>query len=257
MTDPLVRNGYVQTYDTLLYRVRPGDNLTRILKRYHITADETQLRALVHQVRKDNPGLTNPDLIKPDQLIRLNIPQQYCSSPSPWQYLYTIRAEESQWISAFERTWNSSTKEERTLMSYLLPAFVGAGSAKLSALETTFTSNQPLLTAMVDNYESYKSGSKTKGQYDYGRKKLVMELTTKLGPTSVLVNGNQPPPRCLEFHEKEVLFQRLRSKNSCTSLRIQLCLPRVVAFFSRVFPWELPVITSRRPVQDARKTKYL
>lgn len=199
MTDTLIGTAHAQSFDTLLYRVRPGDTLTKILKRYHGATDGKQLGALITQVQADNPGLNNPDLIKPDQLIRLNIPQQYCPAPIPWQYLYTIRTEERQWLDFLESSWNNSTKEERTLMAYLLPAFIGAGSAKLSALETTFTSNQPLLAAMVDNYQDYKAGTKTKGQYDYQRRKLVTTLTDNLGPTSIVVNGNQAPSEVLRI----------------------------------------------------------
>lgn len=199
MDAPTIGSDAAPSFDTLLYRVRPGDSLTKILKRYHSITDEKKLQALIRQVLEDNPSLENPDLIKPDQLIRLNIPQQYCPVPHPWQYLFTVRTEDLLWVSAFEHSWSSSSREERTMMAYMLPAFIAGGNGKLSALETTFTSNRALLTAMVDNYEKYKAGEKTKGQYDYQRKRLVTELTDNLGPTSVIVNGNQAPSEVLRI----------------------------------------------------------
>ncbi|MGD8177440.1 hypothetical protein [Marinimicrobium sp. ARAG 43.8] len=42
---------------------------------------------------------------------------------------------------------------------------------------------------MVENYESYKGGDLTKGQYDYRRRKLLTQLSQKLGPTQWLLNG--------------------------------------------------------------------
>lgn len=74
---------------------------------------------------------------------------------------------------------------------------LGSGTAKLSMIDTTFKTNSPLLTEMVDNYETYKRGQITKGQYDYRRSRLITQLTTNLGPTNLLLNGTHAPTEVL------------------------------------------------------------
>ncbi|MCK0162746.1 hypothetical protein [Marinobacter sp. S6332] len=48
-------------------------------------------------------------------------------------------------------------------MSTLLPALIGLGSAKMSMIDTTFSTNAPLMREMVTNHENYKAGEKAKG----------------------------------------------------------------------------------------------
>lgn len=199
MTTGSVAPSYTQNFDTLLYRVRPGDSLSRILYRYHTGLSESQLPLLIQQVKADNPSITNPDRIKPDQLISLKIPEQYCAAPTPSHRLPTLRTDSQQWMSELERTWDRSTREERDLLSTLLPAFIGLGSAKMSMIDTAFSTNAPLMREMASNYEAYKAGQKTKGQYDYQRRKLVHRLTTNLGPTNLILNGGQRPTEILRI----------------------------------------------------------
>lgn len=199
MSDALQTPDYTQNFDTLLYRVRPGDSLSRILQRYHTGLNDVQLSKLSQQVQADNPALTDPDRMRPDQLISLKIPQQYCAAPLPNYHLPTVRTDSLHWVPELERTWDRSTREERDLLSALLPAFIGLGSAKMSMIDTTFATNAPLLREMVGNYEDYKAGQKTKGQYDYQRQKLVSRLTTNLGPTNLILNGGQKPTEVLRI----------------------------------------------------------
>lgn len=194
---------YAQHYDTLLYRVKPGDTLHGILKRYHHGISEQALLPLVRQVQADNPRITNPDFILPDQLISLTIPQQYCSVPTPHHRLETIRAEDTQWIEELEQTWTHSTREERDIMSILLPATIGLGSASMSTVNTTFKNSVPLLHGMVGNYEQYKAGQVRKGQYDYRRQRMVNQVTARLGPTSLLLNGRKAPSEVLRISRKK------------------------------------------------------
>ncbi|MBK1851616.1 LysM peptidoglycan-binding domain-containing protein [Marinobacter sp. 1-4A] len=199
MSTAAFATSYTQNFDTLLYRVRSGDSLSKILYRYHAGLNDEQLSLLIQQVQADNPSIINPDLIKPDQLIRLKIPQQYCAAPRPNHHLLTVRTDNQYWVPELERTWNRSTREERDLMSTLLPALIGLGSAKMSMIDTTFSTNAPLMREMVTNHENYKAGEKTKGQYDYQRRKLVAQLTTNLGPTNLILNGTQRPTEVLRI----------------------------------------------------------
>lgn len=208
MNTASVTPDYTQNFDTLLYRVRPGDSLSKILYRYHTGVNKAQLSLLIQQVQADNPFITDPDRIKPDQLISLKIPQQYCSAPTPGRRLPTIRTESQHWVSELEHTWDKSTREERDLLSTLLPAFIGLGSAKMSMIDTTFSTNAPLLREMAGNYEAYKAGRKSKGQYDYQRRKLVGQLTTNLGPTNLILNGGQKPTEVLRISKTKELFRQ-------------------------------------------------
>ncbi|MCH8499622.1 MAG: LysM peptidoglycan-binding domain-containing protein [Marinobacter sp.] len=194
---------YSQHYDTLLYRVKPGDTLHGILKRYHRGISEQALIPLVQQVQADNPKITNPDFILPDQLIKLIIPQQYCSAPTPCHRLETIRSEDTQWVDELEEIWTHSTREERGLFASLLPAVIGLGTAKMSLVDTTFSKNTPILQELLLNFEQYKSGQKTNGQYGYHRRKLLNQLANNLGPTNAILNGRQQPNEVLRISRKK------------------------------------------------------
>ncbi|WP_404364568.1 hypothetical protein [Marinobacter sp.] len=190
---------YTQNFDTLLYRVRPADTLIKTLKRYHPFLKQNELSELIAQVLKDNPAIQNPDHIWPDQLIRLRIPQNYCGAPSPFNDLFTVRTDSQRWVTSLEQDWSSSTPQERSFMSMLMPVMIAAGSTKATMLQTTFQTNTPLLVEMIENYESYKIKGKTKGQYDYRRAQLVDKFTRKLGPTNLILNGTAPPTEVLRI----------------------------------------------------------
>lgn len=76
---------------------------------------------------------------------------------------------------------------------------LGSGGAKLTMIENTFKTNSPILVEMVENYESYKRGQASKGQYDYRRSKLMSQLTGNLGPTNLLLNGTTTPSEVLRI----------------------------------------------------------
>lgn len=189
--------------DTLLYRVRPGDSLTGLLKRYHPRANSERLQSLASEVTRENPDILHPDSISPGQLIQLRVPSQYCAPVRPFQQLHTIRASNTDWVKTLKSDWHKSTSEERTTMSALLPAFMNAGNNKLSMIDTTLSTNTPLLNEMINNYENFKAGQKTKGQYDYQRRQLVERFKKNLGPTNLLVSGTQPPTEVLRISRKK------------------------------------------------------
>ena len=71
----------MQNMDTILYRVRSGDNLTTIIKRYYGAVSLQQKNDIISKIQADNPKLINPNLIHPNQLLQIDIPQQYCAVP--------------------------------------------------------------------------------------------------------------------------------------------------------------------------------
>lgn len=188
-----------QTLDTIAYQVKPGDSLSAIIKRYYGTLPLTERQALIRQVQAANPGIKNPNLLHPNQLIKLDVPQQYCAAPPGYPYSTPILGLGNEWFPAQDRHWKTSSPKERDLFSLLAPVMLGSGTAKLSMIDTTFKTNSPLLAEVVDNYETYKRGQITKGQYDYRRSKLMSQLTTNLGPTNLLLNGTHAPTEVLRI----------------------------------------------------------
>src|SRR5690606_12710444 len=131
------------------------------------------------------------------QLIKLDVPLQYCPAPAGYPYYTPILGLDKDWFPALNRHWKTSRPKERSLFSLLAPVMLGSGSAKLSMIDTTFKTNSPLLAEMVDNYETYKRGQITKNQYNYRRSKLMSQLTANLGPTHLLLNGTRTPAEVL------------------------------------------------------------
>lgn len=228
-TQPL--GDYIQYYDTLLYRVRPGDTLPDIFRRYHPSITEKRLTLLSERVVAESPLLTTPDHLRPDQLIALKIPQQYCAVPTPDHHLFTVRTDNHNWLPELERDWDNSAREDRNLIATLLPAFIGMGSTQMSMIDTTFSTNTPLMREMVINYEDYKNGRKTKGQYDYQRRKLVHQLTTNLGPTSLITTGRRTPSEVLRISTHRGVAQPHLLKPKFRRCKEPPVLRSPVAFF--------------------------
>lgn len=85
----------------------------------------------------------------------------------------------------------------------MLPALsqilLGSGSANLAMIDRTFKANSSLLIEMVENYESFKRGDITKGQYNYRRTKMISQFSSRLGPTNFLLNGRADPREVLRI----------------------------------------------------------
>lgn len=187
-------------FDYLLYRVKPNDTLTKILTRYHPTATAQELQELLATVQANNPAILDPNRIYIDQLIQIPVPQLYCPAPLPENPLISILSSEEDWFPELQARWQAGNQDDKDLISSLLPVFLlGTGSAKLSLLDNTFSTNTPLMRALVENYEDYKAGSKSKGQYDYQRRKLLDKLTSNLGPTNFVLNGTSQPREVLRI----------------------------------------------------------
>jgi hypothetical protein len=172
--------------DTIVHRIRPGDTLSAIIKRYYGSVNPQRQQELIQQIVATNRSAKNASTIYAGQLLKLEVPQQYCASPKGFPHHFSTSDD---WFITLNDHWTSASPAEREVTSLLTPLIMGGSSAKLAALDRTFKQNAPLLREMVENYESYKSGDLTKGQYDYRRRKLVGQLSQKLGPTQWLLNG--------------------------------------------------------------------
>lgn len=176
--------------DTIFYHVRPGDNLGKIIKRYHGSVTTPQREAIISQIKIDNPGIKNPNKIYPNQLLQLSIPPQYCSTTSH-QGSTPVLQIDKELIKPLQSQWQRSNPQEKQLLSTLTPIMLGTGSASMTMLNKTFTANTPLLTEMAQNYDDYRAGTITKGQYGYRRKKLVSNLKARLGPLGKILSGTR------------------------------------------------------------------
>jgi len=187
-----------KNYDTILYHVRSGDNLSKIITRYHGPVNAAQRDAIISQIKIDNPQVKNPNRIYPDQLLHLGIPPQYCSATTHSGQTPIVKMDKHL-LKPLQQQWNTANKKEKKLLSELTPLMFGTGSAGMTMLKQSFAANTPLLTEMAKNYEEYKAGTLTKGQYDYRRKKLLASIKSRLGPLKRLMNGSRSSSEMLRI----------------------------------------------------------
>ena len=175
-------------YDTILYRVRAGDSLSRIIQRYHGSVTTQQRNAIISQIQADNPAITNPNRIFINQMLQISIPPQYISTSANPGATPTLNINK-QVIKPLQQLLQRATPQQKSLLSALTPVMLGAGAAGLTMVKQTFIANAPLLTEMVQNYEAYKAGDLSKGQYDYRRKSILAKLKSRLGPLIRALNA--------------------------------------------------------------------
>ncbi|HED15511.1 MAG TPA: hypothetical protein ENI64_01645 [Gammaproteobacteria bacterium] len=105
-------------------------------------------------------------------MLQISIPSQYGSTSANPEATPTLSLNK-QIIKPLQKVWQSATPQQKSLLSALTPVMLGAGAAGLTMVKRTFIANAPLLTEMVQNYEAYKAGDISMGQYDYHRKNYV------------------------------------------------------------------------------------
>ncbi len=174
-------------YDTILYRVRTADSLGRIIQNYHGPITKQQQDTILSRILADNPDIKNPDRIFPNQLIKMSVPQRYCSATTHPDTAPVLSTDQLAY-QPLRRQWQQAAPQERAWLSTLTPIMLGTGSASMTMVNRTFLANTPLLNEMVHNYEAYKAGELSKGQYDYRRYKILGKLKTKLGPLARILN---------------------------------------------------------------------
>jgi len=182
--------------DTIFYHVRSGDNLSKIIRRYHGAVTAQQRDEIINQIRIDNPHVSNPNKIYPDQLLQLNIPPQHCTASSHSKTTLNVNKKH---IKPLQQKWQNSTAKEKKLLSTLTPIMLGTGSASMTMLNKTFTANTPLLTEIAKNYDEYKLGTITRGQYDYRRKSLISKIKSRLGPLQKILSGKRSQSEVLRI----------------------------------------------------------
>lgn len=87
-----------QLMDTIVYRVQAGDTLGAIIKHYYGSIPPDKQRAVIIRIQANNPDIKNPDRIYRDQLIRLEVPAQYCPAPLGFPYHFETADANREWF---------------------------------------------------------------------------------------------------------------------------------------------------------------
>ena len=169
-----------QDQDIILHKVQPGDTLSKVLFHYHGKQDLNRLQGLIAESMAANPFIKNPDLIYPGQLIQVPVPTSYQTPPLAGFHVPTLKLNESSCLGLVCKNWNEATIEERALMPGLIELSLMSSSALAEASDKWLATNTALIGQIPVEYDRYKAGKITKGQYDYARKKVITQLEQNL-----------------------------------------------------------------------------
>lgn len=169
-----------QDQDIILHKVQPGDTLSKVLFHYHGKQDLNRLQGLIAESMAANPFIKNPDLIYPGQLIQVPVPTSYRTPPLAGFHVPTLKLNESSCLGPVCKNWNEATIEERALMPGLIELSLMSSSALAEASDKWLATNTALIGQIPVEYDRYKAGKITKGQYDYARKKVITQLEQNL-----------------------------------------------------------------------------
>lgn len=183
-----------------VYEVVAGDTLNHIIREYYGIAPggPRYTMALAH-VRYFNPTLTDPNLIKTGQLLRLppieetEDAQPYCSPGDPTfsqeDYGPTLQRILSTGALAQMKAQIPTTQPERDLfflLAWLHQNYdylsIGAGSGLGTWGNVVSDANRAIIADVTSLYESYKAGRLTKGQYDFRRRQALNKFAKLVGP---------------------------------------------------------------------------
>lgn len=147
-----------------------------------------KMQAYIQQVLIDNPGIKNPEVIKPGQLIVLRTAStNMCLTP--------IDLKETNQVKLLWQTMDLNTqkaiKETSPIFNGLSLGLAGGGTA-LFTLNNTLASNMSLLNGIPDAYHDYKAGKITKYEFDKIRKLKLSQYTHNIGPAiNKIIHGDQ------------------------------------------------------------------
>jgi hypothetical protein len=176
------------------YTIRPGDTLSGVLhKMYGVGYRDPRYAGMKDQTLLLNPHIRNPDQIRAGDILRLAADAYICR-PAPAPVAPVLHAPPgggrliTQDVSPQDREafWALSWLEHNA--NYLtIPGSIafGASSNLLSQ------GNVGLINSMNDLYAQYKTGTLTKGQYDYQRRIRLNQLKVNLGPTEKWLFGGK------------------------------------------------------------------
>ena len=208
MTQPLVAT------DTILYRVKPGDNINKIINNYFGTVSPQKRKDITLTIISLNSSIKDPNVIHPNQLLQIEIPPRYSASPLASKITPVLNIDKNH-LSAMQQQYKAANAKERSMLSALTPIMLGTGAASMTMVDKTFKMNAPLVAKIAELYNDFKANKITKGQYDGRRQKLLNKLKMKLGPTKLLLNGTKPI-------NEVVRISRVKGKKPITNITQQV-----------------------------------
>jgi len=172
----------------ILYSVKRGDTLTKIVHdQYNLFG--SQAEPVIRRIMENNPEITSADVIYAGQLIVLRF---------PWD-APEIGTSESKELWSTKESWNKLKQGEQEQMAdlayvySLLGVSQSAAGGGLTAAEQLIKSNLDPIREIAQNYEKYRAGGMTKGQYDYARREAIKELQKRIGrPAESLLFRGKP-----------------------------------------------------------------
>lgn len=179
-------------FDTILYRVKSGDSLNKIINNYYGKVSLQRRNEIIATIQADNPKLKNPDMIQANQLLQIEIPPQYCAAPRS-QKLTPLLNIDKAFLKPLQQQYQTASPKEKSFLNTMTPYMIGGGAASMTMVDKTFQTNAPLVAKIADLYNDYKASKITKGQYDSGRKAILNKLKTNLGYINTLLNGKRSP----------------------------------------------------------------
>jgi len=188
--------------DTILYRVKPGDSLNKVINHYFGTVSSQKRNQLIDDIVRKNSSLKNPNIIHPNQLLQIDIPSQYCAAPLANKITPLINIDKEH-LKSLQNQYGVANPKERSLLSALTPIMLGTGAASITMIDKTFKTNGPIVANLAELYNDFKTGKISKGQYDGRRKKILSKLKNKLGPTNLLLNGTKPLNEVIRISRKK------------------------------------------------------
>ncbi len=172
----------------VLYAVKRGDSLSKIVREQYNLFGADAIGP-IKRIMENNPEIVSPDLIYAGQLLLLRF---------PWDAPEIVTAD-SQDIRSTRLEWNRQDKTDQEQMADigyvygLLGATQQAGSASLSSASVLIKTNLDPVREIADNYNRYRAGSLTKGQYDYARREAIKNLQQRIGrPAEQLLFKGKP-----------------------------------------------------------------
>ena len=191
-----------QQLDTIVYHVRPGDSLSRIISNYYGSVSPQKQQAIIAQIQKDNPKVTNPHQIVPNQLLLIDIPPQYCAVRFEERLIQPLNISKNQ-LKPLQQQWNKAAPVTQERLATLTPLMLTASQATMGTFKTVLASNTQHLQTIINSYEAKKAGKLSKGQYDYARQQAIKRFETNLGPVRYLLNRHQSQRQVLRISRKK------------------------------------------------------
>lgn len=188
------------------YEVRQRDQLFAILRSHYGVAKFTQdKQRIVEQVKANNPQISNIDLIVPGQVIMLpdlSLLQPQRPGQTPGLSSGIINS-----CSAVSSELTSMDGQTKSLMTSLDYNAIGieAGKGFVEFVQKTTEAAVPAIEKVALKYYQQKAGTITKGQYDYGRTKLIKEIDKSIRPLRPLISPGQATNQIIRIKPNEIV----------------------------------------------------